>query len=60
MPRRPPELEPSVRTAAAKAAGTRAAVFKDVEWDNNIVAILFLILFPILTDQAPRHIACLI
>jgi hypothetical protein len=56
----PPKLEASVRTAAAKAAGVRASVFKGVEWDNNTVAIFVLILFSILTDQAPRHVACLI
>jgi hypothetical protein len=60
MPRRLPELDGAVRKAAAKAAGARSSVFTDVEWDNDVVSIFFLILFSILTDASPIHAACLL
>ena len=58
MPRRLPELDADARKAAAKSADSRSSNFADVEWDNNTVSKFFLIMFSVLTDVAPGHVAC--
>jgi hypothetical protein len=58
MPRRLDELDESARKAAAKSAGSRSSVFTGVDWDNDTVSNFFLVLFSILTDVAPGHVAC--
>jgi hypothetical protein len=58
MPRRLNELDESARKAAAKSADSRSSVFTDIDWDNDTVSKFFLVLFSILTDVAPTHVAC--
>ena len=58
MPRRLKELDESSRKTAAKSADSRSSNFAGVEWDNDTVSKFFLIMFSILTDVAPGHVAC--
>jgi hypothetical protein len=58
MLRRLNELDESARKTAAKSADSRSSNFTGVEWDNDTVSKFFLVMFSVLTDVAPGHVAC--